>query len=199
MSQVKLILKESIHNLGESGDLVSVKPGYARNFLLKKGKAILATESRVSELEHHKRIVAEKAAKDFQNLKESKKSLDKVSIEIGARAGDNGKLFGSVTSAQLAEKLLEQGFDIDRRRIDLRDPIKEIGEHKVAYKLHRELAAEFTVLVIAEGGATPSDELDALAPEETPERTEHEAREDEEADAADAQEAATAAPDDATE
>ena len=163
MSQVKLILTESIHNLGESGDLVSVKPGYARNFLLPQKKAILATDGRVKELEHNKRIAAEKAAKDLENLKEAKKAIEKLSIEVGARAGENGKLFGSVTSAQIAEKVIEQGFDIDRRRIDLKDPIKEIGEHTVSYKLHRDLSAEFTVLVISDGGPAPSDELDALA------------------------------------
>lgn len=166
MTQVKLILTSPIHNLGESGDLVSVKPGYARNYLLPQGKAILATENRVKELEHHKRIVAEKAAKEFENLQESKKALDAVRIEIAARAGDNGKLFGSVTSAQIAEKIAEQGFELDRRRIELKETIKEIGEHKVAYRLHRELAAEVTVLVMADGGPAPSDELDALAPDE---------------------------------
>jgi large subunit ribosomal protein L9 len=166
VSQVKLILTESIHNLGESGDLVSVKPGYARNFLLPQNKAILATEGRVLELEHHKRIAAEKAAKDLENLKEAKKGLEKLHIELGARAGESGKLFGSVTSAQIAEKIIEQGFDIDRRRIELKDPIKEIGEHKVPYKLHRELTAEITVLVISDGGPAPSDELEALAPED---------------------------------
>ena len=166
MSQVKLILSESIHNLGESGDLVSVKPGYARNFLLPQNKAILATEGRVRELDHHKRIVAEKAAKALENLKETKQALEKLQIEVSARAGENGKLFGSVTSAQIAEKVIEQGFDIDRRRNDLKDSIKEIGEHKVPFKLHRELSAELTVLVISDGSLAPSDELEALAPED---------------------------------
>jgi large subunit ribosomal protein L9 len=186
VSQVKLILTESIHNLGESGDLVSVKPGYARNFLLPQNKAILATEGRVRELEHHKRIVAEKAAKDLDNLKETKKALEKLEIEIGARAGENGKLFGSVTSAQIAAKIIEQGYDIDRRRIDLKDPIKEIGEHKVPYKLHRELSAEVTVLVISDGAPAPSDELDALAPEDRGRGRDRDRRDDDHGDHDDA-------------
>ncbi len=185
MSQVKLILTESIHNLGESGDLVSVKPGYARNFLLPQNKAILATDGRVRELEHNKRIAAEKAAKDLENLKEAKKGREKLQIEVGARAGEHGKLFGSVTSAQIAEKVIEQGFDIDRRRIDLKDPIKEIGEHKVPYKLHRDLLAEITVLVISDGGPAPSDELDALAGDVSDRDERREDRDDEDEDARD--------------
>ena len=158
MSQVNLILVQSIHNLGEAGDLVKVKPGFARNFLLPQGKAILATAGRVKELEHNKRIAEEKAAKELTSLKALKKQLEGLDIEIGARAGDAGKLFGSVTAAQIAEKVLEQGFTIDRRRIDLRDPLKEVGEHKVGVKLLRELSAELTVKVIAEGGPVVDDD-----------------------------------------
>ncbi len=205
MSQVKLILTQSIHNLGESGDLVSVKPGYARNYLLPQKKAIIATEGRVRELEHHKRIVAEKAAKELENLKETKKALEKLQIEVAARAGESGKLFGSVTSSQIADKVLEQGFEIDRRRFELRDPIKEIGEHKVPYKLHRELVADVTVLVISDGGPAPADELEALAPEDRVrdrdrERDEEEEEaEEREASASDATEGADSGTDEATD
>jgi len=159
MSQVKLILTESVHSLGEAGDLVRVKPGYARNYLLPQGKAVLATESRVAELEHHKRIAADKAARELKDLELVKRKLDAVELEVSARAGEEGKLFGSVTVAQIAELLKGQGFEIDRRRIDLRDPIKEVGEHKVAVKLHRELSAEISVRVAAEG-APPTDDED---------------------------------------
>jgi large subunit ribosomal protein L9 len=160
VSHIKLILTESVHSLGEAGDLVSVKPGYARNFLLRRGKAIVATESRVQELEHHKRIVAEKAARAMKDLQATKKALEAVRIEITARAGDAGKLFGSVTSAQIAEKLAAQGFEIDRRRIELRDPIKEVGEHAVPVKLHREIVAKIAVTVIGEAGPPPEEELE---------------------------------------
>jgi large subunit ribosomal protein L9 len=155
MSQVKLILKESVHSLGEAGDLVSVKPGFARNYLLPQGKAILATASKVRELEHHKRIVAEKAAKALANLQETKKALEALEVELSARAGEEGKLFGSVTSVQIAEKLAEKGFEIDRRRIELKDSIKELGEHAVPVKLHREVTARIKVVVVSEGGPPP--------------------------------------------
>jgi large subunit ribosomal protein L9 len=157
MSQVKLILTESIHSLGEAGDLVSVKPGFARNFLIPQRKAILATASRVSELEHNKRRVAEKAALALEDLNAAKAKLDSVTIEVSARAGEEGKLFGSVTTAQIAERLGEQGFAIDRRRIDLREPIKEVGEHRVPVKLHREIHASIKLIVRADGTPTPEE------------------------------------------
>ena len=159
MSQVKLILKESVHNLGEAGDVVQVKPGYARNFLLPQGKAIPATESRVRELEHHKRIVAEKVAKDMKDIRARKDALEALPLEITARAGEEGRLFGSVTSVQIAELLLQHGFEVDRRRIDLRDPIKETGEHLVALKLHREIVAKLKIRVVAvDAPPTEADE-----------------------------------------
>lgn len=158
MAQVKLILVESIHSLGEAGDLVSVKPGYARNYLLPQGKAMLATENRVKELEHKRRIAEEKAAREFKDLQAVKKKLESLSIEIGARAGDSGKLFGSVTTPQIAEQIEAQGMEIDRRRIELKDPIKEVGEHKITVRLLRELTAEISVKVVAEGGPLPEEE-----------------------------------------
>ena len=155
MSQVSLILTESVHSLGEAGDLVSVKPGFAHNFLLSQGKAILATESRVKELEHHKRVVAEKAAKELKDLDAAKQQIEAIHIEIKVRAGEEGKLFGSVTSAQIAERLAEKGFEIDRRRIELKDSIKAVGEHTVPVKLHREVVASLVVSVVGEGAPAP--------------------------------------------
>ena len=158
MAQVKLILVESIHSLGEAGDLVTVKPGYARNFLLPQGKAMLATENRVKELEHKKRIAEEKAAREFKDLQAVKKKLEGLTIEIGARAGDSGKLFGSVTTPQIAEQIEATGMEIDRRRIEMKDPIKEVGEHKIKVRLLRELSAELTVVVVAEGAPVPEED-----------------------------------------
>ena len=160
MANVKLILVESIHRLGEAGDLVSVKPGFARNFLLPQGKALLATESRVKEFEHKRRIAEEKAAREHKDLQGLKARLEALSISIGARAGDSGKLFGSVTASQIAEKVEATGLKIDRRRIDLREPIKEVGEHKVSVKLLRELVASLTIVVIAESGPAPEEEAE---------------------------------------
>jgi large subunit ribosomal protein L9 len=160
MANVKLILVESIHRLGEAGDLVSVKPGFARNFLLPQGKALLATESRVKEFEHKRRIAEEKAARELKDLQAVKKRLEALRVEIGARAGETGKLFGSVTSAQIADKVEAAGLKIDRRRIDMREPIKEVGEHKVSVRLLRELVASLTLVVVAEGGPSPEEEAE---------------------------------------
>ncbi len=168
MSQIKLILTQSVHSLGEAGDLVSVKPGFARNFLLPQGKAIQATESRVKELGHHRRIVAEKAAKELSDLEAAKQRLEAVRIEVTARVGAEGKLFGSVTTAQIAEKLAEQGFEIDRRRIALKDPIKEVGEHTVPIKLHREIVASITVAVAGEDAPPPKEPDEELEDDRPP-------------------------------
>jgi len=174
VSQVKLILKEAVHNLGEAGDVVQVKPGYARNFLLPQGKAIPATETRVRELEHHKRIVAEKVARDMKDIRSRKDALEALSLEIAARAGEGGRLFGSVTSVQIAEVLMQHGFEVDRRRIDLREPIKETGEHSVPIKLHRDVVARLNVRVVAVSAAPeePQEEPEAEEDERRRERDE---------------------------
>jgi len=150
MAQVNLILQEAVPSLGEVGDLVTVKPGFARNYLIPQGKAIFATAARVEELEHHKRVVAEKAAKQLQDLQAVKKRVEALSVTISARVGEEGKLFGSVTSLQVHEALAAQGFEIDRRRIEIAEPIKEAGEHGVSVKLHRDVVAELKVTVTAE-------------------------------------------------
>jgi large subunit ribosomal protein L9 len=179
MANVKLILVESIHRLGEAGDLVSVKPGFARNFLLPQGKALLATESRVKEFEHKRRIAEEKAARELKDLQGLKARLEALSISIGARAGESGKLFGSVTAAQVAEKIEAAGVHVDRRRIELRDPIKEVGVHTVAVKLLKELVAHVAINVVAEGGPSPEDEE---TPEEVDDRRGRRRRDDDDED-----------------
>ncbi len=149
MRQVKVILRQDVQSLGIAGDLVSVKPGYARNYLVPQGKAIVATESNVRELEHHKRVVAEQVAREMATLEGERKRLDGVEIEIAAQAGEEGKLFGSVTAAQIAERLAERGVEVDRRKIALAEPIKELGTHEVRVRLHREVEATLKVKVIA--------------------------------------------------
>jgi large subunit ribosomal protein L9 len=149
MAQVKLILKDDVANLGLAGDLVSVKPGFARNYLLRQGKAIPATESRMRELEHHRRIIAENVEKERRTLEAERRKLEGVVLEVTANVGEEGKLFGSVTSAQVAELLAEKGFTVDRRKIALDEPIKEVGEHAVPIRLHRDLVAHVKVMVSA--------------------------------------------------
>lgn len=150
MAQVKVILRESVQNLGEAGDLVSVKPGFARNYLVPQGKAIHATASKVNELEHHKRVVAERVARELKDLQALRDRIQSLQLEVSARVGEEGKLFGSVTSQQIAEMLAEKGYEIDRRKIALADPIKEAGDHEVPVRLHRDLTATVKVRVSPE-------------------------------------------------
>jgi large subunit ribosomal protein L9 len=150
MRQLKLILRESVPSLGEAGDLVTVKPGYARNYLIPQGKAIFATEANVRELEHHRRVVAKEVAKEMATLGAVKDRIEGLSLEVKARVGEEGRLFGSVTALQIGELLAQQGVEVDRRRIELREPIKEAGEHTVAVKLHRDLVAQLTLKVVPE-------------------------------------------------
>jgi large subunit ribosomal protein L9 len=147
---VKLILRESVPNLGEAGELVTVRPGFARNYLLPEGKAILATEGRVRELEHKRRVVAARVAKERKANEALRDRIQAISLSVRARAGAEGKLFGSVTSAQIAELLAAQGVEVDRRRIALEEPIKELGEHGVEIRLARELVARLKVVVAPE-------------------------------------------------
>ena len=149
MRSVQVILSEDVPNLGEAGDVVSVKPGYARNYLLPQGKAIAATEASVKQLEHQKRVIAEKVARERKRLEGERARFEGQVIEITAQAGEEGRLFGSVTAAMIADALAERGLEVDRRRIALAEPIKEVGEHSVVIKLHREIQATITVKVVA--------------------------------------------------
>ncbi len=149
MSQVQVILSEDVHALGDAGDVVSVKPGFARNYLIPQGKALIATAERVNEVEHKKRVISEKLAKELKDLTAVKAKLDGTELEISAQAGEEGKLFGSVTAQNLADMLAEKGFEVDRRKIQLSDAIKTVGEHSVAIRLRSDVIAEFKVNVTA--------------------------------------------------
>ena len=149
MAQVKLILTEDVPSLGEAGDVVNVKPGFARNFLLPQGKAVPATDAKVKEIEHHKRVIAERVSRERKQLEGERERLERVELEIAANAGEEGKLLGSVTSAQVAELLEARGFSIDRRKIQLDEPIKELGDHVVAVRLHRDVVARVRIKVSA--------------------------------------------------
>jgi len=149
MRSVQVILSEDVPNLGDAGELVAVKPGYARNYLLPLGKAVVATEASKKELEHQKRVIAEKVARERKLLEGEKARFEGQVVEITAQAGEEGKLFGSVTAAMIAEKLAERGLEVDRRKVALADPIKEVGEHPVVLKLHRDIQATITVKVTA--------------------------------------------------
>ncbi len=151
MAQVRLILREDVEKLGQAGDLVVVKPGYARNYLLRQGKASLATDARVNELEHHRRIIGEQQAKALKDLAAVKQKIEAQVVLVEAQAGTEGRLFGSVTMQQVADLLAEKGIKLDRRKMRVAEPIKTLGEHEVEVRLHRELIAKVKVVVAASG------------------------------------------------
>ncbi|MDE0885913.1 MAG: 50S ribosomal protein L9 [Myxococcota bacterium] len=149
MSLVKIILNEEVHRLGAAGDVVSVKPGFARNFLLPQGKASLATRGKVKEIEHQKRVITEKLAKEMKDLEALKSRVESLVLEFEAQVGEEGKLFGSVTAQQIAEQLAEKGQSIDRRKVSLSEPIRSVGEHSVSLRLGGDLTASVKVIVKA--------------------------------------------------
>jgi large subunit ribosomal protein L9 len=164
MAQLKLIPHEDVEKLGHAGDVVSVKPGYGRNYLLPKGKASLATASRVRELEHTQRVISEEQAKQLKDLEGLKTKIESLTLEVTAQAGAEGKLFGSVTTQQVAERLADKGIDIDRRKLQTDEPIKTLGEHSVSLRLHRELVAKVKVVVSSDTvEQTPAEKEDPPA------------------------------------
>ena len=147
---MQVILREELPNLGTIGDVVKVKPGYARNYLLPRGLAVEASVRNLHELEHQKRVIADKRLREQKSASAIAQKLAGVTLTFAMRAGEEGKLFGSVTSAQIAELLAAHGIEVDRRRIQLDEPIKELGEHAVEIRLHRDLVAKVKVVVSAE-------------------------------------------------
>ncbi len=146
---VEVILTEDISTLGNAGEVVRVRPGYARNYLLPQGKAMLATKGRVRELEHKRRVIEEKIRKEVGGHELVAKRLEQTELEFQVRAGEEGKLFGSITNADIAGRLGEQGIELDRRKIELIEPIKQLGEYTVTLKLHREVSTQIRVKVVA--------------------------------------------------
>jgi large subunit ribosomal protein L9 len=146
---MKVILSEEVENLGHPGDLVKVADGYARNYLLPRGLAIVATPRNVKQLEHQKKLVADRQAKVIHGLEKVRRAIQEVSVTITAQAGEEGKLFGSVTSADLSAALAKEGFTVDRKRIILEEPIRQVGEWEVDVKLHPQVTARFKVHVVA--------------------------------------------------
>jgi large subunit ribosomal protein L9 len=145
---MKVILKENIESLGHIGDIVKVAPGYARNYLLPKGFVIEATTKNAKALEHAKRQMEYKKNKVLEQAKGIAAKIEALNLILVHPAGDEGKLFGSVTNMELAEQLKAQGVDIDRKKIVLADPIKHIGEFTVPVKIHPEVTASLKVNVV---------------------------------------------------
>jgi large subunit ribosomal protein L9 len=147
---MQVILRDRIENLGNAGDVVEVKPGYGRNYLIPKGLAYEATQANVRRIEAEKAAQGRKEAETLGEARTQAGALEGVSLTFNARAGQEGKLFGSITNGDIADKLAEQGIQIDRRQIELDEPIKSLGVHNVPVRLHPQVRPEIKVWVIAE-------------------------------------------------
>jgi len=148
---MKLILREDVDNLGKGGDLVEVKRGYGRNFLLPQGLAVLANPKNVRELEHQRKIAEAKAAKMKASAEAVAQRLAETPVTLKRKVGEQEKLYGSVTAIDLVEALASRGLQLERRAIDLPEPLKSLGEFDVPVKLHREVIGKVKVKVEAEG------------------------------------------------
>jgi large subunit ribosomal protein L9 len=150
---MEVILREHVDNLGRRGEIVKVADGYARNYLLPRKLALLATDGNKKQIERER---AKFEVKELEEQKVAQAVADRmatVEIEIARRVGETEALYGSVTSSDIAEALAAKGFDLDRRKIHLPEPIKRLGEYEVPVKLHREVTLKLKVRVVAEGGA----------------------------------------------
>ena len=145
---MEVILRQSVENLGAPGEIVSVSNGYARNYLLPRGIAYLATEGNKKRIAQEKARLEAAESNRRESAQELAKKLEEVSITFAARVGEEGKLFGSVTGADIAQQLEAQGFQIEKRQIDLHDPIKALGVYRVPVRLHADVKPEIKVWVI---------------------------------------------------
>jgi large subunit ribosomal protein L9 len=147
---MKVILREDVENLGKGGELVEVRAGYGRNFLIPRGLAVLANAKNVRDLDHQKKVAEAKAAKLKQSAEAVAKRLAETPVTLKRKVGEQDKLYGSVTAIDIAEALAARGLQLDRRAIDLAEPIKTVGDHEVPVKLHREVIGKVKLKVEAE-------------------------------------------------
>jgi len=170
MATMRVMLMESVDHLGEMGEVVNVKRGFARNYLLPRGTAVLATRGNVRQMEHYQRMVAEKIKRVRMESEDLAKNLAAQALEFIAKVGDSGQLYGAVTTMDIARVLEERGFEIDRRKIHLDEAIKTVGEFTATVKLPQGVVAELSLTVKAEEAAAEVDEGSAeAATEATPE------------------------------
>jgi large subunit ribosomal protein L9 len=147
---IEVILREDIKTLGRAGELVRVKPGYARNYLLPQGLAYEATEGNRKRIAAETRARANRSQAERTDAERVAATLSGLTLPISGKAGEEGKLFGSITSQDITDALARAGYQVDKRRIELEHPIKTVGEHKVGVRLHPEVNAEVRVFVTAE-------------------------------------------------
>jgi len=176
MATTNVLLREDVDNLGARGEIVKVKAGYARNFLLPRKLAVEATPGNVKQIEAERGALLKKEAKERAGAEAQSAQMGGLRLNFERKVGEHGLLYGSVTAMHIADALKEKGYEIDRRRVHLPEPIKETGEYTVSVRLHREVSVEIPVVVSGEGGAqtagaatntaanTASDIAEAAAP-----------------------------------
>lgn len=152
MANTTVLLREDMEHIGGRGEIVKVKAGYARNYLLPQGFATLATEGNVRQIEQERASLLKRSAIERATAEAQKEQMGSIALTFERKAGEHGTLFGSVTSMDIAEALKAKGYEIDRRKINLKDAIKETGEYTVNVKLHREVTLTVPIIVTAEGG-----------------------------------------------
>ncbi len=169
MAHTKVLLREDVDDLGARGEIVRVRAGYARNYLLPRKLAVEATASNVKQIDQERAALLKKEAKERATADAQSEKLGKLVLEFKRKAGEHGALYGSVTSMDIAEALQERGYEIDRHRIHLREPLKRLGDYTVPVRLHREVTVELPVKVAAEGevivGHLTAEQEAALAKE----------------------------------
>jgi large subunit ribosomal protein L9 len=147
---MKVILKDDVKNIGNMGQIVDVADGYGRNYLVPKGLAVEANIKNIKSLEHAKRVIQEKAKKVRNQAQELSNKISTVSLVMKAKAGEEGKLFGTVTTMDIAESLKSQGIEIDKKKISLDEPIKRLGSYAVNIKIHPEVTTQINLQVVEE-------------------------------------------------
>jgi large subunit ribosomal protein L9 len=169
---MKVILTEEIRGLGTRGDIVAVKDGYARNYLIPKNLAREATAGNLKQIEHERHKWALLAQQEKEAAQKQADSVRGVRVQIEKRVGEHGQLFGSVTANEIADALMEKGIEVDKRRIELEQPIKNVGVHQIDVRLHRDVTAQIEVEVKAQGVevlpemTAPAEEAPAAEPDE---------------------------------
>ncbi|MDQ3178895.1 MAG: 50S ribosomal protein L9 [Acidobacteriota bacterium] len=179
MATTNVLLRQDVDNLGGRGEIVKVKSGYARNFLLPQGIATQATKGNIKQVEQERSVLLKKSASEKSTAEAQAEQMKDISLLFERKAGKDGTLFGSVTSMDIVEAIQAKGYEIDRRKIQLKETIKETGDYTVNVRLHREVTLEIPVSVTAEGEAAQEKTEKKAKAEESAETTEAETNTDE--------------------
>ena len=163
MATTTVLLREDVDNLGARGEIVKVKAGFARNYLLPRKLAVEATPGNVRQIEAERGALLKREARERATAEAQSAQMKDLRLDFVRKVGEHGLLYGSVTAMHVADALKEKGYEVDRRRVHLSEPIKETGEHTVSVRLHRDVTVEIPVAVTGEGGAQTAGATEAAA------------------------------------